>query len=146
MIGAAEAVAKLSRRETSAEDLVRRCLERITAREPAVQAWEVLDAEGALAQARRIDGLRERPRLCGLPIGVKDLIDTADLPTGYGSKAHRGHRPARDAECVRRLRDAGAVIQTGGCRRIDRGSGGMSPWPRASASTSSMTTTSYARG
>jgi len=70
----------------------------------------VLDAEGALAQARRIDGLRERPPLCGLPVGVKDLIDTADLPTGYGSKAHRGHQPARDAECVRRLRDAGAVI------------------------------------
>jgi len=110
MIGAAEAVARLSRRELSAEELVRQCLARIAAREPEVQAWEVLDAEGALAEARRIDALRDRPRLCGLPVGIKDLIDTAELPTGYGTPIHRGHRPARDAECVRRLRDAGAVV------------------------------------
>ena len=110
MIGAAQAVARLSRREISAEELVRECLERIAAREPQVQAWEVLDAEGALAQARRIDRLRDRPPLFGLPVGVKDLIDTADLPTAYGSPIHRGHRPERDAECVRRLREAGAVV------------------------------------
>ena len=110
MIGAAEAVARLSRRELSAEELVRQCLARIAAREPEVQAWEVLDAEGALAEARRIDALRDRPRLCGLPVGIKDLIDTAELPTGYGTPIHRGHRPARDAECVRRLRDAGAIV------------------------------------
>ncbi len=110
MIGAAKAVARLSRRELSAEELVRQCLARIAAREPEVQAWEVLDAEGALAEARRIDALRDRPRLCGLPVGIKDLIDTAELPTGYGTPIHRGHRPARDAECVRRLRDAGAIV------------------------------------
>jgi amidase len=103
-------VARLSRRELSAEELVRQCLTRIAAREPEVQAWEVLDAEGALAEARRIDALRDRPRLCGLPVGIKDLIDTAELPTGYGTPIHRGHRPARDAECVRRLRDAGAIV------------------------------------
>ena len=109
-IGAAEAVALLSRRELSAEELVRRCLARIAEREPAVQAWELVDAEGALAEARRIDRLRDRPPLCGLPVGVKDLIDTGDLPTGYGSPIHRGHQPEQDAECVRRLRDAGAIV------------------------------------
>jgi Asp-tRNA(Asn)/Glu-tRNA(Gln) amidotransferase A subunit family amidase len=110
MIGVAEAVAQLSRREISAEKLVRRCLARIVEREPVVQAWEALDAEAALAEARRIDALRDRPPLCGLPVGIKDLIDTADLPTTYGSSIHRGHQPSRDAECVRRLREAGGIV------------------------------------
>ena len=110
MIGVARAVALLSRRELSAEELVRQCLARIGEREPAVQAWEVLDAEGALGEARRIDALRERPLLCGVPVGIKDLIDTADLPTAYGSPPHRGHRPVRDAACVRALREAGAIV------------------------------------
>jgi amidase len=110
MIGVAEALQLLSRRELTAEELTRRCLTRIAEREPVIQAWEALDAEAALAEARRIDALRDRPPLLGLPVGVKDLIDTADFPTAYGSPIHRGHRPARDAECVRRLRDAGAVV------------------------------------
>src|SRR5438128_1932203 len=110
MTGEPGAVGRLSRRELSAGDLVRQCLVRIAEREPVVQAWEVVDAEGALAAARRMDGLREPPPLRGVPIGVKDLIDTADLPTVYGSSIHRGHRPSRDAECVRRLRDAGAIV------------------------------------
>ena len=110
VIGAAEAVALLARRELSAEQLVRDCLSRIGDREPAVQAWEVLDADGALREARRIDGMRERPLLCGLPIGIKDLIDTQDLPTAYGSSLYRGFRPAADAACVTALRRAGAVI------------------------------------
>jgi amidase len=110
MIGAAEAIARLERGELSAEQLVRDCLERIEEREPVVQAWEALDVDGALREARRIDRLREKPPLCGLPVGVKDLIDTKDLPTGYGSPIHRGHRPAADAECVRRLREAGAIV------------------------------------
>jgi amidase len=110
MIGAARAIELLSRRELSAEELVRQCLARISAREPEVQAFEALDAEGALREARRVDGLRDRPQLCGLPVGVKDLIDTADLPTSYGSPIHRGHRPSEDAACVRALRAAGAVI------------------------------------
>jgi Asp-tRNA(Asn)/Glu-tRNA(Gln) amidotransferase A subunit family amidase len=110
VIGVAEAVARLSRRELSAEELVRQCLARIDARESEVQAWEVLDREGALREARRIDGLSERPFLCGLPVGVKDLIDTADLPTAYGSPIHYGNRPSKDAACVRALRKAGAIV------------------------------------
>ena len=110
MIPAAEAIARLERGELSAEGLVRDCLSRIAEREPVVQAWEVLDAEAALREARRIDGLRDKPALHGLPIGVKDLIDTRDLPTAYGSPIHRGHRPAEDAACVRRLREAGGIV------------------------------------
>lgn len=110
MIAAAEAVALLGKRELSAEQLVRDCLARIEEREPLVQAWEVLDAEGALREARRIDGLRERPLLCGLPVGIKDLIDTADLPTTYGSSIYRGHQPSADAACVTALRRAGGVV------------------------------------
>ena len=110
MIGAARAVELLSRRELSAEELVRQCLARIDEREPMVQAWEALDADGALREARRIDALSDRPPLCGLPVGIKDLIDTADLPTCYGSPIHRGHRPAADAACVRALRRAGAIV------------------------------------
>ena len=110
MIGVAQAVARLSRRELSAEELVGQCLAHIEEREPVVQAWQLVDGEGALREARRIDGLRERPPLCGVPVGIKDLIDTFDLPTEYGSPIHRGHQPSRDAGCVRSLREAGAVI------------------------------------
>jgi len=110
MIGAARAVELLSRRELSAEELVDQCFARIEQREPAVHAWEALDAEGALREARRIDGLLERPPLCGLPVGIKDLIDTAGVPTTYGSPIYRGHVPLADAACVRALRRAGAVV------------------------------------
>jgi amidase len=110
MIGAARAIELLSRRELSAEELVVQCIDRIIAREAEVQAFEVLDAEGAVREARRIDELPHRPQLCGLPVAIKDLIDTADLPTSYGSPIHRGHRPSEDAACVRALRTAGAVI------------------------------------
>ncbi|HEY2028324.1 MAG TPA: amidase [Myxococcales bacterium] len=109
-VGVAETVARLSRRELTAEEVVRQCLSRIDEREDEVQAWEVVDREGALREARRIDGLSQRPLLCGLPVGVKDLIDTADLPTAYGSPLYRGHRPANDAACVRALREAGAIV------------------------------------
>jgi Asp-tRNA(Asn)/Glu-tRNA(Gln) amidotransferase A subunit family amidase len=108
--GVAQTVERLSRRELSAEALLRECLLRIRAREPAVQAWELVDEEGALREARRIDALEHRPPLCGLPVGIKDLIDTSDLPTAYGSSLYRGHRPIADAACVRLLRQAGAVV------------------------------------
>jgi Asp-tRNA(Asn)/Glu-tRNA(Gln) amidotransferase A subunit family amidase len=109
-LGAAEAVVRLSRREIAAEALVAACLERVAAREPAVGAFEHLGAEAALAAARRIDAMPQRPPLAGLPIGVKDIFDTADLPTERGSAAFRGRRPAADAAAVARLRQAGAVV------------------------------------
>ena len=109
-LGVAEALARLRAGELSAETLVRALLDRIAAEEPRVLAWEFLDPELALAQARRIDGSSPRPPLAGLPVGVKDVIDTADMPTACGSPIHRGRRPAADAACVAALRARGAVI------------------------------------
>jgi amidase len=107
---AAEAVALLSRRAISAESLVRALLERIALQEPGVRAWAWLDPGLALAQARRIDALPSPPPLAGLPVGVKDIVDTADMPTECGTEVMRGRCPSRDAEVVARLRRAGAVI------------------------------------
>jgi len=109
-LSASQALHRLRERDLSAEDLVRACLARIAERDDVVKAWVAIDREDALAQARRIDSMRERPPLCGLPVGIKDLIDTQDLPTTYGSPIYSNHRPERDAACVRALREAGAVI------------------------------------
>jgi Asp-tRNA(Asn)/Glu-tRNA(Gln) amidotransferase A subunit family amidase len=114
-LGAAEAVALLRRGAVSSEALVRACLERIAGEEPRVAAWEHFDPELALAQARRADDARSAlgesaPLLAGLPVGVKDIIDTVDMPTACGSSIHRGRRPSADAACVAALRTAGAVI------------------------------------
>src|SRR5438445_5694829 len=98
----------------TSEELVVACLERIRATEPSVQAWTFLDEEHALAQARAAD---ERKRsgepigaLHGVPVGLKDIIDTADMPTENGSVLHAGRTPSRDASVVSLLRGAGGVI------------------------------------
>jgi len=109
-LGAAEAVQLLARREISSEELVRALLARIEVEEPRVGAWQLVDAEGALLAARRLDRARDRPPLCGLPVGVKDIIDTAGLATERGSPIHAGRVPERDAEAVARLRAAGAIV------------------------------------
>ncbi|CAD5374888.1 Amidase [Rubrivivax sp. A210] len=101
---------RLQRRELRAETLVRACLERIAEREPLLQAFAVVDAEGALAQARVLDAGAVRGPLHGLPLGVKDLIDTADLPTAYGSPIYAGYRPRADAAVVALCREAGAIV------------------------------------
>jgi len=95
----------------SCEAVVGACLERIATREPRVEAWQHLAPEAALARARELD-LSTGPRgpLHGVPFGVKDIIDTHDMPTEYGSPIHRGHRPGRDAACVALMRKAGGVL------------------------------------
>jgi amidase len=94
----------------SSEELTRACLERIAREDGVLGAFEHVDPGAALAQARRIDAATPRPPLAGLPVGVKDIIDTADLPTECGFAGWRGRRPQRDAACVARLRAAGAVV------------------------------------
>ena len=89
---------------------VEECLERIAEREEAVHAWAFLDPDAALDQARRLEMSTSRGPLHGVPVGVKDIFDTADMPTEYGSAIYRGNRPDRDAAVVARLRTAGAVI------------------------------------
>jgi Asp-tRNA(Asn)/Glu-tRNA(Gln) amidotransferase A subunit family amidase len=82
--------------------------------EDSLRAWACIDPVQVRREAARLDriGQADRPRLplFGMPIGVKDNFDTADLPTEYGSEIYRGHRPAEDAAAVARLRAAGALI------------------------------------
>ena len=86
------------------------CLARIEERDVDVKAWEFLDPELVRAQARAIDGSSEKGPMAGVPVGVKDIIDTRDMPTGMGSPIYDGHRPLTDASCVARLRASGAII------------------------------------
>lgn len=114
LLTGAQALEMLADGRMSAEDLTRGCLARIEADEPRVQAWAFLDGERALQQARRCDEIRREGRaigpLHGLPVGVKDIVDTADMPTENGTALHAGRRPWNDATIVERLRAAGAVI------------------------------------
>jgi Asp-tRNA(Asn)/Glu-tRNA(Gln) amidotransferase A subunit family amidase len=113
-LSAADAAQQVREGKLTSEELVQACLERIRALEPKVQAWTFLDEEHALAQARAAD---ERKRsgepigaLHGVPVGVKDIIDTADMPTENGTVLHKGRTPRGDAAVVKSLRAAGAVI------------------------------------
>jgi Asp-tRNA(Asn)/Glu-tRNA(Gln) amidotransferase A subunit family amidase len=92
------------------EPLVSACLERIAKREGEVHAWAYIDPERALAEARARDREAPRSALHGVPVGIKDVIDTADMPTEYNSPIYRGHQPKWDAACVALLRRAGCVI------------------------------------
>jgi Asp-tRNA(Asn)/Glu-tRNA(Gln) amidotransferase A subunit family amidase len=107
---ATEIVAAIGHGRTTCEAVVRDCLDRITAREPQVRAWAHIDSEAAIAAARRSDQSNHRGPLAGVPFGVKDIIDTFDLPTEWGTPIHRGRRPTRDAACVALSRKAGGVL------------------------------------
>jgi Asp-tRNA(Asn)/Glu-tRNA(Gln) amidotransferase A subunit family amidase len=105
-----EAAERIAAGRLTAEALVTAFLARIAAREKTVGAWHYLDREAALATARWRDNEAPRGPLHGVPIAVKDLIDTADMPTAYGSPIYHGHRPAADASCVALMRAAGAIV------------------------------------
>jgi amidase len=105
-----EIVAKIAAGEMTCEAVTRDCIERIIAREPVVKAWVKFNPELALAQAHALDREPRRGALHGVPIGIKDVIDTFDMPTEMGSPIYRGYRPTADAACVALLRRAGAVI------------------------------------
>jgi Asp-tRNA(Asn)/Glu-tRNA(Gln) amidotransferase A subunit family amidase len=109
-ISATEAAARIAAGKLKSEALVEACLARIAQRENEVQAWAACDSGLALAQARARDKETPRTRLHGVPVGVKDVFDTSDLPTEYGSPIYRGHRPASDAACVAQVRERGGVI------------------------------------
>jgi Asp-tRNA(Asn)/Glu-tRNA(Gln) amidotransferase A subunit family amidase len=111
---ASQAAAEIARGAISAEEYTQSCLDRIAAVDPEVRAFVHLDPEHALAQARALDrqkaeGGRIGP-LHGIPVGIKDIVDTADYPAECGSPILKGRRPAADATVVRKLREAGAVI------------------------------------
>jgi Asp-tRNA(Asn)/Glu-tRNA(Gln) amidotransferase A subunit family amidase len=109
-LSATAAARKLAAREITAVQLVSDCLERIAEREPTVHAWTHLAADSALERARALDAVGATGLLHGLPIGVKDLLDTCDMPTSYGSPIYAGYRPIADASSVALARAAGAVV------------------------------------
>src|SRR5918999_4466196 len=98
----------------SSAQLIEAYLARIREVDAQVQAWTILDEDYALAQARALDELRLSGQaigpLHGVPVAVKDIFDTADMPTENGSVIHAGRTPSRDAAAVARLRAAGTVI------------------------------------
>jgi Asp-tRNA(Asn)/Glu-tRNA(Gln) amidotransferase A subunit family amidase len=114
LLSASEAARLIREGIISSEQLVEACLARIREVDPQVQAWTFLDPEYALAQARALDELRLSGRaigpLHGIPVGVKDIFDTADMPTECGSVLYAGRTPSRDATVAGMLRAAGAVI------------------------------------
>jgi Asp-tRNA(Asn)/Glu-tRNA(Gln) amidotransferase A subunit family amidase len=107
---ATEGLKAMEAGDLTAEAWLASCLERIDAHDEAVLAWHYLDRDAALAHARVLDKTKNSGIATGVPFGVKDIIDTADMPTEYGSPIHKGHRPGRDAGCVATTRAAGAVL------------------------------------
>lgn len=107
-LSAIEALRRFRAGTLTPEELLADCLDRIAEREPDVRAWAHLDpaiARAGLSSARATTG-----PLRGIPVGVKDVFDTSDQPTGYGSALYRGFRPRRDAAAVAALRASGAVV------------------------------------
>ena len=110
-LSASEAVLRMAQKRLKARDLVEACLDRIEAREGQVHAWEALDPDGARKRADILDK-RSRPAgpLHGIPLAVKDIIDTRAMTTECGSPIYRGRKANKDAACVTQLVQAGAIV------------------------------------
>lgn len=113
-LSAADAARAIRDGAINAEQLVQACLARVREADGGIQAWAFLDPEHALTQARARDRDRSEGRamgpLHGIPVAIKDIIDTCDMPTEDGTVLHAGRTPASDATVVAMLRAAGAVI------------------------------------
>jgi Asp-tRNA(Asn)/Glu-tRNA(Gln) amidotransferase A subunit family amidase len=102
---------QVAQRTLRAEEVTRAFIERIEAQEAVLHAWQYFDADLALAQARRLDaaGGAFGP-LAGVPVGIKDVMDTVDMPSGYGSPIYATHRPIADAAAVAAVREASGIV------------------------------------
>ena len=113
-LSASDAVHLIRQGAIDSAQLIEACLARVRETDTQVQAWAFLDPDHALAQARAADDLKRQGLpigpLHGVPVGVKDIFDTADMPTEYGSVLYAGRTPSRDSAAVAMLRAAGAVI------------------------------------
>jgi len=110
LLSALDLARRVEAGELTPEGIVDLCAAAISAREDDVGAFTYLDVEGARAHARKDAARLSASPLRGLPVGLKDIYDTHDMPTEYGSAAYKGHRPASDASTVTMLRRAGSVI------------------------------------
>lgn len=113
-LGAYEAAQAIQRGRLSSKELVSSCLKRIEKQEPLVCAWAYLDKAKALRQASEADLQRKKQKvrglLCGVPIGVKDVFNTIDMPTCMGSPICKGFAPGNDARIITQLRRTGAIV------------------------------------
>lgn len=113
-LSATDAARAIADGALTSEQLVEACLARVREIDPQVQAWAYLDHEHALTQARARDEERRDGRatgpLHGVPVGIKDIIDTGDMPTEDGTVLHAGRTPAEDATVVAKLRAAGVIV------------------------------------
>jgi Asp-tRNA(Asn)/Glu-tRNA(Gln) amidotransferase A subunit family amidase len=113
LLSATSAIRKLRDGDLSASDLTEALLARIAAREPDLRAFAWHDPAAARRAAARADAARRAGRrtgpLHGLAFGIKDVLDTADMPSQYGSPIWAGHRPRGDAAAVALARRAGAI-------------------------------------
>lgn len=114
LLTAAESIAAVVAGELNSEELVRDCIEHINGIEDTVGAWTFLDPEYAMDQARAADRFRQTGHvvgsLHGVPVGVKDIFNTRDMPTEYGCSLYAAHRPDHNASVIDSLRAAGAII------------------------------------
>ena len=114
LLSAVEAAEAMRAGEITSEELVRACLDHISGIEERIGAWTYLDPDHALKQAREADQVLRKGKdigpLNGLPVGVKDIFDTRDMPTEDGTVLHAGRQPDADATAVALLREAGAII------------------------------------
>ena len=113
-LSAAELLAAYERRELSPVEVTKTVLERIDRLNPKLNAFLAVDHEGALAAARKAERTwaqpGEKPLLCGVPVSIKDIIDTSWLPTTFGSLVFKDHMPEKNAPSVDRFLAAGAVV------------------------------------
>lgn len=109
-MSAVEASASIAAGRLTAEALASACLDRVTERDDTVRAWTHVDPEMVLAHARALDAAPRKGPLHGIPVGIKDILLTRDMPTSYNSELFAGHFPRLDAAAVAVLREAGAVI------------------------------------
>lgn len=110
LLTATEAAQRIAAGHLTSEELVRACLDRVDERESMVGAWEYIDPDAVIAQARQRDSEPPLGPLHGIPVGIKDIIDTADMPTRFGSPIYADNQPDADAACVDAIRSAGAII------------------------------------
>ncbi|MBH60949.1 MAG: hypothetical protein CL569_00550 [Alphaproteobacteria bacterium] len=109
-LGAKQVADLIAAKKASSEEVVTACIARIEEREAEVGAFQYFDADYALDQARALDNGPVKGSLHGVPLGIKDIIDTRDMPTGNGSRIYPDRRPISDASCVALSREAGGVI------------------------------------